>query len=141
VELLPGLWQPTGTLAMPLKRHMTVARLASGELLLHSVVAMDDAGHAALEALGRPAVMVIPHPFHTLDAAFYKERYPNLVVVAAEDTRAKLDGALAIDATPEEALPALQITPHVAPGMRYEVVLEVPVSGGRALLFTDLLGH
>lgn len=103
---------------------------------------MNDAGLAALEALGRPTVMVVPHPFHIMDAPFYKARYPDLRVVGLPDTGART-GALKIDATPAEALPPLGLGFHIPPGMKHqEIVLEVPLpDGGRGLIFTDLVGQ
>ena len=139
----PGLWQVRGTLAFPLIRKMVIHRLPDETLLLHSVVAMDEDGMRALEAIGTPSVMVVPHPMHTMDAPFYARRYPDMKVVAPRDIAASLAGKLEVHATPEEALPALDIQPAVIPGMKYtEVVLDVPAAeGGRALLFTDLVGR
>lgn len=140
-QITANLWQVRGSLPFPLPRNMTIYRLADGSLLLYSVVAMDDAGMAALEALGRPAVMVVPHPFHVMDAGFYKRRYPGLKVVAPEGARAQLAGVgVTADATPEEALPPLAITPRLVPGFRFaESVLELDTEGGKALVVTDLL--
>lgn len=135
----PEIWQVEGSLPVPLKRNMTVHRLPGGDLVIYSAVALNDAGMADLEALGRPAVMVVPHPLHTMDASFYRERYPDIRVIALPDAAARLRG-VSIDAPPEEGIGELGLRCHVAPGMRYtEVVLELPVDGGRALLFTDLV--
>jgi hypothetical protein len=140
-ELAPNLWQVEGTLPFPLKRNMTVYRLADGRLLLYSVVAMNDAGMAALEALGRPAVMVVPHPFHVMDAPFYKERYPELTVLAAPDAQAKMGAKVKVDATPEEGLAPLGIRSRTVPGVRYaETVLDLELAdGGRAMVVTDII--
>src|SRR5689334_21696300 len=63
-QLAPNLWTVRGSLPFPLKRHMIVDRLGDGSLLLHSVIAMSDEGMAKLEALGRPAVVIVPHTGH-----------------------------------------------------------------------------
>ena len=143
-QFAPALWEVSGTLSFPLARKMVIHRLADGTLLLHSVVAMDDEGMRALEALGRPSVMVVPHAMHTMDAPFYAERYPSMKVVTTTRIAEKLTGRLKVDASPEDALPALGVHPHLVPGMKYdEVVLDVPTGdadGGRALLFTDVVG-
>src|SRR4051794_7702875 len=86
----PSLWEVRGTLSFPLVRKMVIHRLADGTLLLHSVVAMDEEGMRALEALGQPSVMVVPHAMHTLDAPFYAERFPEMKVVAPKDIAEKL---------------------------------------------------
>jgi hypothetical protein len=140
-EIADNLWQLRGSLPFPLPRNMTVHRLPGGELLLHSVVALDDDGMTKLEALGKPAWMLVPHPLHTMDAAFYKQRYPGIRVIAHEDARPKLR-SLGVDFSPEAGAAEIGARCHVAPGMRYtEIVLDLPLDGGRALVFTDLIAH
>lgn len=143
-QITPVLWEVSGSLPFPLERKMVIHRLADGTLLLHNVVAMNDEGMKALEALGRPSVMVVPHTMHTMDAPFYAERYPGMKVVTTKGITDKLAGKVKVDASPHEALPSLGIHPHQIPGMKYdEVVLDVPTGdpeGGRALLFTDIVG-
>ena len=59
-RLADNLWQVQGSLPMGIPRNMTVYRLDDGRLLLYSVIAMHDEGMRALEALGAPAIMVMP---------------------------------------------------------------------------------
>ncbi len=54
-ELLPSLWVIRGQINAPLHRNMVVIRLPSGELVVHSGVALNEAGMKELEALGRLA--------------------------------------------------------------------------------------
>jgi hypothetical protein len=119
---------------------MTIYRLPDRSLFLHSVIALDDAGMLALEALGKPSVMLVPHPLHLMDASFYKARYPDIEVVASADSAASLQNRVPVDASPETRLPALGIQPHVVPGMKYtEVVPELPLGDDTsALVFTDI---
>ena len=137
-SLAPNLWQVPGTLAVGLPRNMTVYRLPDGRLLLYSVVAMRDEGMDALEALGRPAIMVMPHDRHGMDAPFYKQRYPELRVVAPDPAHPRtvpVDGDLA-------ELAALGITAYTLPGTSYhEAVLELPIEDGIALCTTELMGN
>ena len=144
VAIAPALWEVTGSLPFPLKRKMVIHRLADGTLLVHNVVAMDDDGMKALEAIGRPSIMVVSHSMHTMDAPFYAARYPGMKVVTTKAITDKLAGKVKVDAMPDEALPELGIHPHPIPGMKYdEVVLDVPTgdaAGSRALLFTDIVG-
>lgn len=139
--LAPGLWRVVGELQVPMKRTMYIYRLPDGTLLLDSVVAMAEPDLLALEALGRPSVMTIPHPKHLMDAAFYKARYPRLKVYGEPDAQAKIE--LSFDGTLEQGMPTLGITPHPVPGMKMkEVALELPLEGGsRALLFCDLVNR
>jgi hypothetical protein len=140
-SLAATLWQVEGTLGNGLPRNMTVYRLPDGRLLLYSVVAMHAAGMEALEKLGRPAIMVMPHDRHQMDAPFYKARYPDLRILAPEPRHARqvpIDGDLS-------ELDALGIKAYVLPGTTYhEVVLELPIGGdpaGVALATTELLGN
>jgi hypothetical protein len=141
-ELAPGLWSLTGSLPMPLRRNMIVYRLADGSLLLHSVIALDDAGMAKLEALGRPSVMIVPASGHRMDAAFYKRRYPSLRVISPASLRAKVEEVIKTDATCEETLPAFGIGLHPMLGFKHpEIAYELPIEGGRALVLCDALAN
>jgi glyoxylase-like metal-dependent hydrolase (beta-lactamase superfamily II) len=140
-SLAANLWQVEGTLASGLPRNMTVYRLPDGRLLLYSVVAMHAADLEALERLGRPAIMVMPHDRHQMDAPFYKRRYPDLRVLAPEPGHARnvpVDGDLG-------ELGALGINAYVLPGTTYhEAALELPIEGdmaGVALCTAELLGN
>jgi hypothetical protein len=143
-QLAAGLWQVTGSLKLPLPRNMTAYRLPSGGLLLHSVVALDDARMEALESLGRPEVMVVPHPYHIMDTAFFKERYPDLRVFADAHAKRRMekqfDGRAPVDGTIAEGLDDLGVRHRAVPGMKYdEVTLDLELEeGGRALVFTDI---
>jgi hypothetical protein len=137
-RLADNLWQVKGSLPMGIPRNMTVYRLGDGRLLLYSVIAMHDEGMRALEALGTPAFMVMPHDRHQMDAPFYKARYPRLRVLAPEPSfprRVPVDGDL-------EELSAFRIHAALLPGASYhEAVLELPIEGGVALCTTELLGN
>jgi len=137
-SLAANLWQVEGSLANGLPRNMTVYRLPDGRLLLYSVVATHDADLGALEKLGRPAIMVMPHDRHQMDAPFYKRRYPDLRILAPDPRHAR---KVAIDGDLSE-LGALGIKAYVLPGTTYhEVVLELPVEDGVAICTTELLGN
>jgi hypothetical protein len=140
--LAPNLWQVRGSMSFPLRRNMTVYRLPDGTLVLHSVVAMEEAGMKALEALGRPAVMVIPHGGHRMDAGFYKQRYPDLKVACPPEGKQKAEERCGrVDGTPEEILSPLGIKVHPVHGVRQgEFALEVDIPGGKALITNDVLG-
>lgn len=139
VALADNVWQVQGSLKLPVPRNMTVVRAASGQLVLYSVVALHEAGMRSLEALGKPAVLVIPHRRHQLDAPFYKARYPDIRVLApnAQQLRSvSVDGGLAELAT-------FDIPSYVLPGNSYEdVVMDVPFGAeGRALCVCETLSN
>jgi hypothetical protein len=139
LSLAANLWQVRGSLRIPgLPRNMTIYRLPDGHLVLYSVIAMHEDGMRALEALGTPAIMVIPHDRHQMDAPFYKSRYPSLRVLAPcpeKPRRVPIDSGL-------YELGALGIGSSTLPGTSYdEAILELPVEGGVALCTCELLGN
>ncbi len=140
-ELVPGFWQVEGSLGRsPLPRAMAVARLPDGRLWLHSVIALDDATQAQLEALGDIGFIVVPSGMHRADAAVYAERYPNARVVCPAAARDKVEQVVKGHGTCEDELPAAGVTCTSPPGLKPdELVYEVPVEGGVALVFCDAL--
>lgn len=141
--LADGFWVVEGSLpTMALKRNMAAWRLPSGGLALHSVVRMDDAGMAALEALGRPELLIVPNEGHRLDIQWYKQRYPEARVLAPRNARAKVEEVIAVDAPCEDVLAEQGVRWHNPSGMKdgYELVYELDLpSGGRALVVNDVL--
>jgi hypothetical protein len=141
-ELVPGVWTVTGTLPFPLKRVMTIVKLSDGSLLLHSVIAMSDAGLAQLDALGKPSIILVPHGGHRLDAPFYKQRYPEARVVAPAAARAKIEEVVKVDATAEEALPPLGVRLHGCDGFKNgELAYELDAPGGKVLVMSDAVAN
>jgi hypothetical protein len=138
-ELALELWHVTGVLG-PTPREMVIYRLPDGGLLIHSAIALDDAGMAQLESLGTPKIMIVPNRIHRIDASIYKRRYPEVVVVAPAIARPYVEEVVAVDAIAEERLPDYGIICHTPAGIRpQELVYELPLAMGKALLFTDIL--
>jgi hypothetical protein len=142
-QLAPNLWTVRGSLPFPLKRHMIIYRLADGTLLVHSAIAMNEAGMAKLEALGRPSVLIVPHTGHRMDAPFYKARYPQLRVLAPAAARAKVEEVIPVDASCEQALPALGVRVHPVPAFKnFELAYELDLQGGgKALVMSDAVAN
>jgi hypothetical protein len=122
---------------------MIVIRLASGGLVLHSLVALNEAGMKALEALGRPAYAIVPSQHHQMDAPFYRARYPDLMILCPEAARKYVEPHARIDGTVEDVLPALGVRLHAVPGLKIvEYAYDVPMpEGGRMLILNDVLGN
>jgi hypothetical protein len=136
-QLASNLWQVKGSLAIgAIPRNMTVYRLADGRLVLYSVVAMHEDGLRALEALGTPAIMVMPHDRHQMDAPFYLQRYPQIRILAPEpEAPRNVPVAAGLGELAE-----LGIRAYPLPGTSYhEVILELPVPGGYVLCACELL--
>ena len=138
-ELAPGLWHVTGTLPVA-PREMVIYKLADSSLLIHSAIALDEAGIAQLESLGTPKIMVVPNRIHRIDARVYKQRYPELLVVTPKVAKPYVEEEVSVDANAEELLPNYGIVCHQPAGIRpQELVYELPLSIGKALVFTDIL--
>jgi hypothetical protein len=80
-EVLPGIHFVTGTIKMPgpvpvrFSRNMTVVREDDGRLVLINAVRLDDAGLAALDALGKVTDVIRLAANHGMDDPFYADRY------------------------------------------------------------------
>jgi|GEM_PF-229779 len=141
-ELAPDLWIVRGEFPRSqLPRNMVVYRYGGDSLLLHSVVALDEPGMRRLEALGKPAIMVIPNWDHWAHIVAFKKRYPDITVVCPAASRSRVEQRLAVDHTCEEYFPRHGMRFHVPPGMDpVEGVLELPLRDGRvALAMNDLI--
>jgi hypothetical protein len=126
---------------MDLPRRMTVVRLNDARLVVFSAVALDEDEMAALEAYGRPAYLIVPSDKHRLDAKIWKDRYPQMQVVAPEGARAKVEEVVAVDTvTPRFEDPNVQFA--AVPGTRgREAALVVRSPGGTTLVLNDVVGN
>ena len=139
-----NIWTVVGRVHMPLMdlpRRMTVVRLADSRLVIWSAIALDDTEMARLDALGRPAFLIVPNDHHRLDARVWKKRYSQMQIVAPEGSRAKVAEIVAVDTT----APDFQ-DPNVSflsvPGTRdHEAALLVRSGGGSTLVLNDIVGN
>src|SRR5438128_125225 len=86
-KLEPNLWAVAGSIPMPagdFPRRMCIARLGDGRLLLLNGVPLVEEAMREVEAFGRPAFLLVPNGYHRPDIAAYKQRYPQLRVLAGE---------------------------------------------------------
>lgn len=141
-ELAPNLWHITGTLPSytMVPREMVLYKLTDGNLLIHSAIALNEPEMLKLESLGKPKILIVPNRIHRLDAALYKQRYPQLIVVCPAAAKPYVEQEVIVDGIAEEILPAYGITCHEPAGIRpQELVYELPLPAGKALIFTDIL--
>src|SRR5204863_19244 len=71
-------------------RRMTVVALAGGGTAIYSAIALDPPEMARIEAMGAPSILIVPSDAHRMDAALWKQSYPELRVVAAPGAEAKV---------------------------------------------------
>ena len=133
-----------GEIEMPLMilpRRMTVVRLNDSRLVVFSAVALAEHEMAALEAYGRPAYLIVPSDKHRLDAKIWKDRYPDMQVIAPEGAKAKVEETVPVDTTaPRFDDPNVQFI--TVPGTRErEAALIVQTRTGTTLVVNDLVGN
>lgn len=138
------LWTVTGTIHMPLTelpRRMTVARIAGNRLVVFSAIALDEAGMRKLETFGQPAFLVVPNDKHRLDAKIWKDRYPQLQVVAPEGSKKGVEDVVPVGTCkPRFDDPNVEFI--TVPGTRrQEAALLVHAPGGTTLVLNDLVGN
>ena len=78
---------------------MTVARLHDGRLVVFSAMALDEPEMEALERFGTPAFLVIPSAIHRMDAKSWKDRYPEMKVIAPDGARSKVEKVVPVNTT------------------------------------------
>jgi hypothetical protein len=102
-RLAENLWWVQGAVPnMSLKRVMTIARLADGRLVIHNGIALSEPAMREIEAWGTPAYLLVPGPYHRLDAPAYKQRYPALRVLAPRGARRAVEQVLPVDGSYED---------------------------------------
>jgi hypothetical protein len=142
-EIAPGLWSHVhvlrfpGNVRMPVR--MNVARLASGELWVHSPVPTDDALAAEIGALGRVRHVVSPSKYHHAFAGRFVARFPEAALhgapgVAQKHPELMFGGTLGEGASPWSA-EIDQVLLDGAPGLNEFVFFH---RASRSLMVTDL---
>jgi hypothetical protein len=126
---------------MDLPRRMTVVRLADSRLVVFSAVALEEDEMAALEAYGRPAYLIVPSDKHRLDARIWKDRYPQMQVIAPEGARAKVQETVPVDTVaPLFNDPNVQfVTVRGTRGREAALVVRTPK--GTTLVLNDVVGN
>lgn len=134
----------TGDLKMPLtllERRMTVVRLEGGRLLIYSAIALNEPQMQELEQFGRPSFLVVPNHWHRNDAFVWKERYPDLVVIAPSAARRGVEEVVRVDTSAPE-FDDDRVRFLELPGTAgREAALEVREEGCLTLVLNDIVGN
>jgi hypothetical protein len=144
VQIDENLLTVVGEIHMPLMdlpRRMTVVRLADASLVVFSAIALDEDEMSRLEAYGRPAYLIVPSDKHRLDAKIWKNRYPEIQVIAPEGARAKVEETVAVGrVAPRFDDPNVLFV--TVPGTRgREAALVVRTPQGTTLVLNDVVGN
>ena len=145
VEADEGVLTVTGEIVMPLgrfPRRMTVVSLRGGRTAIYSAIALDEPEMARIEAMGRPAILIVPGDGHRMDAKIWKARYPELRVVAPPGARESVAEVVPVDATSSDILddPAVRWTIVAGTG-GHEGALIVRRPGGATIVCNDVIGN
>jgi len=126
------------------ERKMTIFRLGNGEVAVHSAIALDESGMAALEAIGRPSWVLVPNSLHASEAGWYAARYPSARILVPAEIRGKLfekipriDGSLDED-WPEPLRDELAVVPLRGTRIGEVAFVHAP---SRTLVLTDAVFH
>lgn len=120
-------------------RRMTVARLRDGRLVIYSAIALDEREMDALERFGSPTFLVVPSDRHRLDARAWKERYPQLLVLAPQGAREKVNEVVPVDATQFDFRDSTVRFITVPGTEQHEAALLVSSERGTTLVLNELI--
>jgi hypothetical protein len=137
-----GLLTVVGELKMPLAefpRRMTVIRLEDGRLVIFSAIALDEPEMQQLEAYGEPAFLIVPNDLHRIDAKVWKDRYPELIVVAPPGSREKVSQVVSVDADSVDFKDSAVRYLNVLGTEGSEAALIVRRRAGTTLIVNDLI--
>ncbi len=95
-----------------LRRRMAIVRRGDGGLLFFNAVPVDEPTLAAIGALGRPEILVVPQHLHMIDAHAFRERM-GMKVYAPAVGRARVEARVKVDGTFEDLPPdpAMEVRP------------------------------
>jgi hypothetical protein len=144
VEVDDGILTVAGEIAMPLgrfPRRMTAVALAGGGTAIYSAIALDAPEMARIEAMGTPEILIVPGDAHRMDAKIWKQRYPELRIVAPPGAEEKVGEAVSVDAT-TDILDDPSVRWTIVPGTGgHEGALVVRRAGGVTIICNDVIGN
>jgi hypothetical protein len=142
-KLEDNLWSVQGDVpGVPFKRRMFIIKRSDGSLMFFgAAIPLEEAALAEVNAWGRPAMLVLPHDQHMIDARPFSEKL-SLPVYGPKACEAKLRARVEIAGMTEDipADPTVEIVP-VAGAKSAEVAIIVRSAGGQrvSLLVADAI--
>jgi hypothetical protein len=120
-------------------RRMTIVRLTERRLIIHSGIALDEAGMARIESFGEPSFYIVPSALHRMDVKPWKQRYPDIKIVCPPGARSRVEELVKVDTVaPDFGDPAVDYT-VVAGTAQREGALIVRGLQGTTLVLNDLI--
>jgi len=133
-----------GQIPMPLgnfPRRMTVVGLSGNRTALFSPIPLVDEEIARIEAVGRPAFLIVPGIAHRLDIRPYKARYPKALVVTPSGARDRVAEAVPVDLVLDRLDDPDTSFVAVAGTANRDSALVVRRPGGASLVVNDIIAH
>jgi len=143
-EIDDGILTVAGNIPMPLgnfPRRMTVVRLASGKTAIFSAIALPEPEMAQIEAMGEPAVLIVPNGAHRLDAKAWKQRYGLLRVLTPAGARDDVAQVVPVDATTDILDDPDVRFVSVAGTEDRDSALIIRRATGHTIVCNDIIGH
>jgi hypothetical protein len=143
-EVDDGILSVAGEIKMPLgnfPRRMTAVRFAGHRTVIFSAIALDEPEMARIEAMGQPAVLIVPGDAHRLDARIWKQRYPHIHVITPPGARDAVAEAVPVDATHDILNdPEVRFITVAGTG-GHEAALVVRRKSGVTIICNDVIGN
>jgi hypothetical protein len=142
LRLDDNLLSVAGDMQMPLghyPRRMTVVRLQDGKLVIYSAIALDEDEMLAIEAFGVPEYLIVPNDLHRMDAKIWKDRYPEMVVIAPAGVRRKVEQVVPVHRTAIDFDDPRVRVVSVRGTEDHEIALVVGTASGTTLVVNDLI--
>ena len=128
----------------PFPTRMTIVRLVSGDLFIHSPTPLSPSLKEEIERVGKVRFIVGPNRIHYWWTPEWKAAYPNALVYLAPRIKEQAKGRIAFDAMPLEAASGYpwddEITTLPIPAS-YMTEFEFFHRASRTLILTDLISN
>ena len=122
-------------------RVMTIVKLASGGLLIHNGIALEEDLMNEIEAFGKPEILIVPSGYHRLDAKVFKKRYPDMKVVAPAGAKKKVEQVVKVDGVYDGKIDDTVTIRHLNGLKDAEGIVEIKHDGKTTLVFNDCVNN
>jgi hypothetical protein len=142
-KLSENLWTVRGRMPKgKITRVMSVIRMASGKLMVHNAIALEEPLMAELKAFGEVGFILVPNGFHRQDARIYKDRFPGAKVLCPSGSAKRVSQVVAVDGDYSQAPADAQVSLNYVAGVKpTEGMIQVESADGTSLIFNDLVGN
>jgi hypothetical protein len=119
-------------------RRMIIVKRSTGDLLFYNAVPMDEPTLAAIKAWGRPAILVVTHDQHCIDAHGFREKL-GLAAYGPKACDAKVRERVELAGNIEDVPPDPTTRFETLEGVKSgEPVMFVTSGGGVSLVYSDV---